>query len=198
MAGAREHTRAPAAATVTREALERRHPAWVEGLPLGVVLDQAAVEDHELLLEPEMLTAFARALISSATLDPRRYRAEARAYRQAQAARAARWAPGAVEEGAGTGGAGERGWRVLDIPPGQVPGSVLVAPVVRFPRWWVELVDGRVMVVEPVRALSFREMDAKVAEKPGLVNGAGVRRFWLRLVGEDSREAISCLPPRGR
>ena len=44
------------------------------------------------------------------------------------------------------------------------------------------------MVVEPPRALSFREMEAKVAEKPGLVNGAGVRRLWLglELVSEET------------
>jgi len=174
-----EAARPPAGATDTREDLERLHPTWVEGLPLAAVLDHAAVEDYEDLLDPAILAGFARALISSATLDPRCYRAEA--YRQSQAARAARRAPGAVEEGADTGGAGESGWKVLDIPPGQVPGSVLVAPVVRFPRWWVERVDGQVMAVELPRALSFREMDLRVAERPGLFNGVGVKRFWVRL-----------------
>jgi len=179
-ASAPQTARALAVATATREDLERLHPTWVEGLPLAAVLDQAAVEDYEDLLDPVILAGFARALISSAELDPRCYRAEA--YRQSQAARAARRAPGAVEEGADTGGAGESGWKVLDIPPGQVPGSVLVAPVPRFPRWWVERVDGRVMAVELPRALSFGEMELRVAERPGLFNGVGVRRFWVQVV----------------
>ena len=190
-ASAPETPGAPAVATVTREDLERLHPAWVEGLPLAAVLDQAAVEDYEDLLDPVILAGFARALISSATLDPRCYRAEARAYRQG------RPAPGAaVEEGTDTGGARRSGWKVLDIPPGRVPGSVLVAPVVRFSRWWVERVDGQVMAVELPRALSFREMDLRVAERPGLFNGVGVRRFWVKLVGEGVNEAGACMASR--
>jgi len=176
-----EAARPPAGATDTREDLERLHPTWVEGLPLAAVLDHAAVEDYEDLLDPAILAGFARALISSATLDPRCYRAEARALRPAPRV--------VAEERAGTGRAGEpaAGWKVLDIPPGRVPGSVLVAPVPRFPRWWVERVDGRVMAVELPRALSFGEMELRVAERPGVFNGVGVKRFWVKLVGGDSQ-----------
>lgn len=51
----------------------------------------------------------------------------------------------------------------------------------RYPRWWVERLDGKVLPVEPTRALSYREMGARVTEKPGLFNGVGVRLFWVKL-----------------